>query len=49
MAEANNIAKPEARASALRLRLVEKLDAIIRESVKPMEKIEGIPARSPTC
>jgi uncharacterized membrane protein YqiK len=42
MAEANNIASPEARASALRLRLVEKLDAIIRESVKPLEKIEGI-------
>ena len=42
MAEANNIASPEARTSALRLRLVEKLDAIIRESVKPMEKIEGI-------
>ena len=42
MAEANNIASPEARASALRLRLVEKLESIIRESVKPMEKIEGI-------
>ena len=42
MAEANNIASPEARLSALRLRLVEKLDSIIRESVKPMEKIEGI-------
>ncbi len=42
MAEANNIASPEARLSALRLRLVEKLDTIIRESVKPMEKIEGI-------
>ena len=42
MAEANNIASPEARMSALRLRLVEKLDTIIRESVKPMEKIEGI-------
>ena len=42
MAEANNIASPDARASALRLRLVEKLDAIIRESVKPLEKIEGI-------
>ena len=42
MAEANNIASPEARVSALRLRLVEKLEAIIRESVKPMEKIEGI-------
>ena len=42
MAEANNIASPEARTSALRLRLVEKLESIIRESVKPMEKIEGI-------
>ncbi len=42
MAEANNIASPEARMSALRLRLVDKLDTIIRESVKPMEKIEGI-------
>ncbi|MCP4694898.1 MAG: flotillin family protein, partial [Desulfobacterales bacterium] len=42
MAEANNIASPEARSSELRLRLVEKLDTIIRESVKPMEKIEGI-------
>jgi uncharacterized membrane protein YqiK len=42
MAEANNIASPEARISALRLRLVDKLDTIIRESVKPMEKIEGI-------
>ena len=42
MAEANNIASPEARISALRMRLVEKLDTIIRESVKPMEKIEGI-------
>jgi uncharacterized membrane protein YqiK len=42
MAEANNIPSPEARVSALRLRLVEKLDTIIRESVKPLEKIEGI-------
>lgn len=42
MAEANNIATPEARTSALRLKLVEKLDTIIRESVKPLEKIEGI-------
>jgi uncharacterized membrane protein YqiK len=33
---------PEARASALRMRLVEKAEAIIRESVKPMERIEGI-------
>jgi uncharacterized membrane protein YqiK len=42
MAEANNIASPEARTSALRMQLVEKLDTIIRESVKPLEKIEGI-------
>jgi len=42
MAEANNIASPESRVSALRMRLIEKLDSIIRESVKPMEKIEGI-------
>jgi uncharacterized membrane protein YqiK len=42
MAEANNIPSPEARVSALRLRLVERLDTIIRESVKPLEKIEGI-------
>jgi uncharacterized membrane protein YqiK len=42
MAEANNIPSPEARVSALRLRLVDKLDTIIRESVKPLEKIEGI-------
>ena len=26
----------------MRLRLIERLDSIIRESVKPMEKIEGI-------
>jgi len=32
----------EARASALRLALVDKLEGIIRESVKPMERIEGI-------
>ncbi len=28
--------------SALRMRLVEKAEGIIRESVKPMERIEGI-------
>jgi uncharacterized membrane protein YqiK len=42
MNEAQNILTPESRQSAMRLRLIEKLDAIIRESVKPMEKIEGI-------
>lgn len=42
MNEAQNVLSPEARASALRLRLVEKAEAIIRESVKPLERIEGI-------
>jgi uncharacterized membrane protein YqiK len=40
--EAHNALSPEASASALRMRLVEKAEAIIRESVKPMERIEGI-------
>ncbi len=42
MNEAHNMLSPEARASALRMRLVEKAEAIIRESVRPMERIEGI-------
>jgi uncharacterized membrane protein YqiK len=42
MNEAQNILTPESRLSAVRMRLIEKLEAIIRESVKPMEKIEGI-------
>jgi uncharacterized membrane protein YqiK len=42
MNESHNMLTPEARASALRMRLVEKAEAIIRESVKPMERIEGI-------
>jgi uncharacterized membrane protein YqiK len=42
MNEAHNVLSPEARASALRMKLVEKAEAIIRESVKPMERIEGI-------
>jgi uncharacterized membrane protein YqiK len=42
MHEAENVLSDSSRAGALRLRLVERLDAIIRESVKPMEKIEGI-------
>jgi uncharacterized membrane protein YqiK len=42
MNEAQNILTPEARLSAMRLRLIDKLDAIIRESVKPMERIESI-------
>ena len=42
MNEAQNTLSSEARLSALRMRLVEKIEAIIRESVKPMERIEGI-------
>ncbi|SFM67825.1 flotillin family protein [Variovorax sp. OV329] len=42
MNEAHNMLTPDARASALRMRLVEKAEAIIRESVRPMERIEGI-------
>jgi uncharacterized membrane protein YqiK len=42
MNEAHNMLSPEARMSALRMKLVEKAEAIIRESVKPMERIEGI-------
>jgi uncharacterized membrane protein YqiK len=40
--EAHNMLSPEARMSALRMRLVEKAEDIIRESVRPMERIEGI-------
>ena len=42
MNESHNMLSPEARMSALRMRLVEKAEAIIRESVRPMERIEGI-------
>ena len=42
MNKAQNLLTPEARQSAMRLRLIDKLEGIIRESVKPMEKIEGI-------
>ena len=42
MNEAHNMLTPEARMSALRMQLVEKAEGIIRESVRPMERIEGI-------
>jgi len=42
MNEAQNVLSPDARASALRMALVGKAEAIIRESVRPMERIEGI-------
>src|SRR2546430_178039 len=42
MNTAANLLAPEARQSALRRQLIDKLEGIIRESVKPMERIEGI-------
>jgi uncharacterized membrane protein YqiK len=42
MNEAQNVLSNEARGSAARLRLIDKLDAIIREQVKPLENIDGI-------
>jgi uncharacterized membrane protein YqiK len=42
MNEAQNTLTPDSRALAVRMKLLDKLDAIIRESVKPLEKIEGI-------
>lgn len=42
MNEAQNVLTLEARGSAARMRLIEKLEGIIRESVKPLERIEGI-------
>src|SRR4030095_332756 len=40
--EAANLLTPEARLSAMRMRLIDKLEGIVRESVQPMERIEGI-------
>jgi uncharacterized membrane protein YqiK len=42
MNQAANLLTPEARMSAMRLRLIDNLEAIIRESAKPLERIEGI-------
>jgi uncharacterized membrane protein YqiK len=42
MNEAQNVLTDAARASAARLRLIDKLDDIVRESVRPMEKIDSI-------
>ena len=42
MNETHNMLTPDARMSLLRMRLVDKMEGIIRESVKPMERIEGI-------
>ncbi|MDE2373317.1 MAG: flotillin family protein, partial [Hyphomicrobiales bacterium] len=40
--EAENVLSDSARASIFRRRLLERIEGIVRESVKPMEKIEGI-------
>ena len=40
--EAQNVLSPESRNSMLRKLLIEKLEGIVRESVKPMEKIGEI-------
>ncbi|MBV8450330.1 MAG: flotillin family protein, partial [Hyphomicrobiales bacterium] len=40
--EAENVLSDAARASLFRRRLLERIEGIVRESVKPMEKIEGI-------
>jgi uncharacterized membrane protein YqiK len=42
MNEAQNTLSPESRTSAMRLRLLDRLEGIIRESVRPMEKIDSI-------
>ena len=42
MNQAANILTPEARMSAMRLKLIDNLEAIIRESGRPLERIEGI-------
>ncbi len=42
MNEANNILTVESRQSEMRNKLLDKLEGIIRESAKPMERIEGI-------
>lgn len=40
--EAANALSEDARAAMLRTRLIERLEGIVRESVRPMEKIDGI-------
>jgi uncharacterized membrane protein YqiK len=40
--EADNILTAEARASRARMRLLDKIEGIVRESVRPMEKIDAI-------
>lgn len=48
MNESHNMLSPEARVSLFRQKLLDKMEAIIRESVRPMERIEGIKILSVT-
>lgn len=40
--EADNVLSADARAALIRAKLIDRLEGIVRESVKPMEKIDGI-------
>ncbi|MCG8593898.1 MAG: hypothetical protein MI785_05915 [Kiloniellales bacterium] len=40
--EAENILSEDARAALLRSKMIDRLEGIVRESVRPMERIEGI-------
>ena len=40
--EAENILSEDARAAMLRAKMIDRLEGIVRESVRPMERIEGI-------
>lgn len=42
MNESHNMLSPEARLALFRQRLLDKLEGIIRESVRPLERIDGI-------
>jgi len=42
MNESHNVLSPEARVSLFRQKLLDKMEGIIRESVRPMEHIDGI-------
>ena len=42
MNEAHNMLSPEARVSLFRLKLLDKMEGFIRESARPMERIESI-------
>lgn len=42
MNESHNMLTPEARTSLFRQKLLDKMEAIVRESARPLEKIEGI-------